>query len=166
MLEGRPSLGLVNLVPIVVSVALLAASMRLFDIEFNAITATILAIALGLGIDYSVHIVHRFIDEYEGSGDVFAALDRAVIGTGGALTGSMLTTTAGVGTLVLAIFPILGSFGVLIALTVVYSYVTALVVTPSVIVVWDRFDRRSRPSGGVFPNDESAVIAETRSADD
>ncbi|WP_264554777.1 efflux RND transporter permease subunit [Halocatena marina] len=137
MLEGRASLGLVNLVPIVVSVALLAGSMRLFDIPFNALTATILAIALGLGIDYSVHVVHRFTDEYELTDDVFAALERTVLGTGGALTGSMLTTASGIGVLVLALFPVLGQFGVLIALTVVYSYITALVVTPSVIVVWE-----------------------------
>lgn len=136
-LEGRASLGLVNLAPIVVSVALLAGSMRLFGIPFNSLTATILAIAFGLGIDYSVHVVHRFTDEYELTGDVFAALDRTVIGTGGALTGSMLTTASGIGVLVLAIFPVLGQFGVLIALTVVYSYVTALVVTPSVVVVWE-----------------------------
>lgn len=135
--EGRASLGLVNLAPIIVSVALLAGSMRLFSIPFNALTATILAIALGLGIDYSVHVVHRFTDEYELTGDVFAALDQTVIGTGGALTGSMLTTASGIGVLVLAIFPVLGQFGVLIALTVVYSYVTALVVTPSVVVLWE-----------------------------
>lgn len=137
VLEGRASLGLVNLAPIVVSVALLAGSMRLLDIPFNALTATILAIALGLGIDYSVHVVHRFVDEYGLTGDVFVALDRTVVGTGGALTGSMLTTASGIGVLVFAIFPVLGQFGVLIALTVVYSYVTALVVTPSVVVVWE-----------------------------
>ena len=138
VLEGRASLGLVNLAPIIVSVALLAGSMRLFGIPFNSLTATILAIALGLGIDYSVHVVHRFTDEYERTNDVFAALDRTVIGTGGALTGSMLTTASGIGVLVLAIFPVLGQFGVLIALTVVYSYVTAIVVTPSVVVLWER----------------------------
>ena len=138
VLEGRASLGLVNLVPIVVAVALLAGSMRLFSIPFNALTATILAIALGLGIDYSVHVVHRFTDEYELTGDVFVALDRTVIGTGGALTGSMLTTASGIGVLVLAIFPVLGQFGLLIALTVVYSYLTALIVTPSVVVLWER----------------------------
>ncbi|MFD1514048.1 efflux RND transporter permease subunit [Halomarina rubra] len=137
VLERRASLGLVNLAPIVVSVALLAGTMRLLDIPFNALTATILAIALGLGIDYSVHVVHRFVDEYRLTGDVFAALDRTVAGTGGALTGSMLTTASGIGVLVFAIFPVLGQFGVLVALTVVYSYVTALVVTPSVVVAWD-----------------------------
>jgi hypothetical protein len=148
VLEGRASLGLVNLAPIIVAVALLAGSMRLFGIPFNSLTATILAIALGLGVDYSVHIVHRFTDEYALTGDVFAALDRTVIGTGGALTGSMLTTASGIGVLVLAVFPVLGQFGLLIALTVVYSYVTSLVVTPSMVVLWEALATRTETTTG------------------
>jgi predicted RND superfamily exporter protein len=137
VLTGYWALGIVNLVPIVVTVTALAASMRLLDIPFNALTATILSITIGLGIDYSVHVVHRFADEYAG-GDtsVDDALVRTVRGTGGALTGSMLTTVTGIGVLVLAITPILGQFGVLTGLSVLYAYLFSLVVTPSVIVVW------------------------------
>jgi predicted RND superfamily exporter protein len=136
VLTGRGSLGVVNIVPIVVTIALLAATMRLLDLPLNALTATILSIAIGLGIDYSAHIVHRFGDEFDESGDLFDALDRTVQGTGGALAGSMLTTTTGTAVLALAITPILGQFGLVIALSVFLSFITAVVVTPSVAVVW------------------------------
>ncbi|EMA50999.1 MULTISPECIES: efflux RND transporter permease subunit [Halococcus] len=140
VIEGRPSLGLVNLAPILVSVALLAGSMRLFGIPLNALTATILSIAIGLGIDYSAHFVHRFADEYhEYDEEVLPALEETVRGTGGALTGSMLTTTTGIGVLALAITPILGQFGLVLALTIFFAYVASILVTPSVIVVWGRF---------------------------
>jgi predicted RND superfamily exporter protein len=137
--EGRPSLGLVNLVPIMVALALLAGSMRLFGIPFNALTATILSIALGLGTDYSAHFVHRFADEYSETEDLFGALSATVSGTGGALTGSMLTTTTGNGVLVLAITPVLGQFGLVLALAIFFAYFTAVVITPSVIVIWSQF---------------------------
>ncbi len=137
VIEGRPSLGLVNLAPIVVSVALLAGSMRLFGIPFNALTATILSIAIGLGIDYSAHFVHRFADEYhEFDEEIFPALEETVRGTGGALTGSMLTTTTGIGVLALAITPILGQFGKVLALSIFFAYLAAILVTPSVVVAW------------------------------
>ncbi|WP_435076643.1 efflux RND transporter permease subunit [Halococcus sp. AFM35] len=138
VIEGRPSLGLVNLAPIVVSVALLAGSMRLFGIPFNALTATILSIAIGLGVDYSAHFVHRFVDEYhELDEDLFAALERTMRGTGGALTGSMLTTTTGIGVLALAITPILGQFGLVVALSIFFAYLTSILLTPSVFVAWE-----------------------------
>ena len=135
LIEGRPSLGLVNIVPIVVTVAALVASMRAVGLAFNAINGTILAIAVGIGIDYAVHVVHRFADEYHDR-ELYPALQRTVIGTGGALTGSMLTTVFGIGVLVLALNPALGVFGILISLSVLYAFLSSILVLPSAIVVW------------------------------
>jgi len=137
VIEGSPSLGIVNMIPIVVTVVALVASMRVVGLKFNAINGTILAIAVGIGIDYSVHVVHRFADEYHNT-ELYPALRKTVVGTGGALTGSMLTTVFGIGVLVLALNPALGAFGALISLSVLYAYLASLVVLPSVIVVWAR----------------------------
>ncbi len=134
---GYATLGVANLVPIVVTVAALGGTMRAAGISFNAFTATILAITIGLGIDYSVHVTHRFADELERR-PAMAALERTVRGTGGALTGSMLTTVFGIGVLVLAVFPAIGQFGVLTGLSVLYAYLASLVVLPSVLAVWVR----------------------------
>jgi predicted RND superfamily exporter protein len=136
LIESKPSLGLVNLVPIIVSITLIAGSMRYLDIPLNVITATILSIAIGLGIDYSAHIVHRFAEEFDETDDLYGSLTSTVGGTGGALLGSMLTTSSGTAVLVLAITPILGQFGLVIALSVFFSFLTAVVVTPSTLVVW------------------------------
>ena len=137
VIEGSPTLGLVNIVPIVVTVVALVASMRAVGLAFNAINGTILAIAVGIGIDYAVHVVHRFADEYHDQA-LYPALRRTVVGTGGALTGSMLTTVFGIGVLVLALNPALGAFGILISLSVLYAYLASLLVLPSTIVVWAR----------------------------
>jgi len=136
-LEGRPSIGIANVLPIAISVVALVASMRAVGIRFNAINGTILAIAIGLGIAYSVHIVHRFIDEFA-ERDLSSALRRTVVGTGGALTGSMLTTVFGVGVLGLALNPAIGVFGILIALSVLYAYLASIFILPSILVVWAR----------------------------
>lgn len=138
-LEGRASLGVANLVPIVVAVVFLAGTMPALGIPLNALTATILSIAVGIGIAYSVHITHRFIDEYNGEPDVYESISTTLRGTGGALTGSMLTTAGGTGALALAITPVLGQFGLLMAISVFYSYVTSMVVLPSTLVIWSRY---------------------------
>jgi len=139
LLEGRPSLGLVNVLPIALTVAALASTMRFLDIPFNVLTGTSLSIAIGLGIDYSAHLLHRFVEEYDGATDADVALLATVRGTGGALTGSMLTTVSGLGVLWLAISPILGQFGLLIALSVLYSYLASILVLPTTLVLWDRY---------------------------
>jgi predicted RND superfamily exporter protein len=139
VLEGRPSMGIANMLPIGLTLVALVATMRALGIKFNAINGTILAIAIGLGIDYSVHIVHRFVDEYAEK-DLFRALRRTIVGTGGALTGSMLTTVSGVGVLAFALNPAVGVFGLLIGLSVSYAYLASIFVLPSVLVLWARWD--------------------------
>ena len=138
LLERRPGLGVANLIPILLTIAALAATMRYLDIPFNVLTGTTLSIGIGLGIDYSAHLVHRFSEEYRGDTQLLEALDISVRGTGGALAGSMVTTTSGTGVLVLAVVPILGQFGLLIALSVLYSFTASILVLPTSIVIWDR----------------------------
>lgn len=135
-LFGEWTLGLVNLLPILLTVTFVLGTMRLFGMKFNALTATLLAVTIGMGVDYSVHLVHRFVEEYETAGDVYAALEPTMRGTGGALTGSMVTTTAGVGVLAIAITPILKTFGILTALSILYAYLASMLVTPSVTILW------------------------------
>ncbi len=140
VLEGRPLLGLVNLYPILVTVAVLVATMRAIGLPLNALTATILSITIGVGVAYSVHITHRFIDEYKHGNGTLESMVITLSGTGGALTGSMLTTSIGAGALVLAITPVLGNFGLLMAISVFYSYLTAIFVLPPTLFVWARYD--------------------------
>jgi predicted RND superfamily exporter protein len=164
LLEGRPLLGIANTVPIAITVAAIAASMRYTDVPLNALTGTILSIAIGLGIDYSAHVVHRFSEEFDDDGDVYAALEATVRGTGGALTGSMLTTVTGIGVLVLAITPILGQFGLLTGLSILYSFLASIVVLPSVLVVWARLTGRGgTPSSTSSPADATPSTSTTPS---
>jgi predicted RND superfamily exporter protein len=146
VLQGRWSLGLVNLAPILVTVSLVVASMRALSVPFNTLTATLLAITIGLGIDYSAHVVQRFAEEFDRR-PLYESLEVTTRGTGGALTGSVLTTAMGIGVLAIAITPILGTFGLLTALSIVYSFLTALLVTPSAIVLWAQLGawRRGSP---------------------
>ncbi|MFW5917500.1 MAG: efflux RND transporter permease subunit [Halorubrum sp.] len=141
-LEGKAVYGLLNLVPVLVTVGLLVGSMRAFEIPLTPINAPILSVSIGLGVDYTVHFVHRFVDEFKGGKAVEEALDVTIAGTGGALTGSMLTTVCGLGVLWLAVIPLLRDFGVLLALGVLYAYLCSILLVPSLVVVWDRYGDR------------------------
>ncbi len=138
VLEGRASLGVANLVPIVVTLAVLGGTMAVLGVPLNALTGTSLSITIGVGVAYSVHVTHRFIDEYNACDDGYESLLITMRGTGGALTGSVLTTLGGAGSLVLAITPILGQFGLLMVISVIYSYLMAIVVLPPTLLVWER----------------------------
>ncbi|QSG10683.1 putative exporter of the RND superfamily [Halapricum desulfuricans] len=138
-LNGRAIYGVINLIPVVVTVAAIAGSMRYLGISISAFNAPILSVSIGLSVDYTVHFMHRFVDEFESGKDVHDALDVTVRGTGSALTGSMLTTVFGLGVLALALIPLIAEFGILLAMSIFYAYAASILILPSTIVVWDRF---------------------------
>ncbi|MFB6110500.1 MAG: RND family transporter [Halodesulfurarchaeum sp.] len=137
------TLGIVNLVPILLTVAFVLATMRVLGMKLNALTGTLLAVTIGMGVDYTVHVVHRFVEEFRDQSESEPALVTTMRGTGGALTGSMLTTTLGVGVLGLAITPILQTFGILTAISIGIAYLMSIVVTPSLAVLWVGFRKPS-----------------------
>ncbi|HKL28114.1 MAG TPA: MMPL family transporter [Natrialbaceae archaeon] len=138
-LEGSASLGAITLVPVLLALAWVLGSMWLLDISFNAQTALITSLGIGLGVDYSIHVSERFKRELDARGAVEPSLIATVRGTGGALLGSAITTTSGFAVLAVSIVPSLQRFGIVIALAIVYAFVAAVLVLPSILVLWARF---------------------------
>jgi predicted RND superfamily exporter protein len=102
---GSATLGVITAVPVVLALGWLVGTMWLVGLSFNALTALITSISIGLGVDYAIHMVDRYVDELEKQESVRAALEASVRGTGGALLGSAVTTAGGFGVLMFAIVP-------------------------------------------------------------
>lgn len=139
-LTGNPaSLGIVTLLPVLFSVTWILGTMWLIEMPFNALTGTIAALTIGLGIAYSIHISARYELELRRQEDVWKAMQTTVTGTGGALLGSAATTVGGFGTLALAILPALQQFGIITGLTIIYAFLASVLVLPSLLVLWTRY---------------------------
>ncbi len=72
----------VAVIPVGLVAAWLYAVMYLAGFGLNFVTATIGAISIGVGIDYSIHMTARFREELRRVGDPRAALARAADATG------------------------------------------------------------------------------------
>ncbi|MEN8042177.1 MAG: efflux RND transporter permease subunit, partial [Actinomycetota bacterium] len=125
----------VSVLPIGLVVIGIYAFMATFGYTVNVVTATIAAIAVGVGIDFSTHFTARFREELDGEGSALDAVHRAGTGTGGALVLSALTSVLGFLVMALAPTPIFSTFGVLTAVMIALSLVVALLVLPSLLVL-------------------------------
>ena len=108
-------LSAVSVVPILLVIAWLLGFMYLFDYDLNVVTATIAAISVGVGIDFSIHYAMRFREELRRSGDRMVAIRHAAQDTGTALMLSGGTSVLGFAFLALAPLPILAAYGLLTA---------------------------------------------------
>jgi len=136
--EGHPSLGAVTLLPISFAIAWILGTMYLLGIPFNVMTALITSFTIGIGVDYAIHVSERYMQELHAQGDMGAALETAVLGTGGAMLGSAITDISAVAVLAFAILVPLQQFGIITALTIAYSFLAAVVVLPALLVLWTR----------------------------
>jgi uncharacterized protein len=140
----QPLLGLLTMVPSTLAAAWVIGSMWLIGLSFNVLTSTIAALAIGIGVPYGIHVTHRFVEDRRRYGGVDEAMRQTMLHTGGALAGSAITTAVGFGVLVFASLTPLQQFGGVTALTILYALIGGVLVQPSLLVLWDRWERRSR----------------------
>ncbi len=147
------ALGAVTVVPVALTVGLVFASMYVFAVPLTFVTALLLSIAVGLGVDYSIHVSDRYAQELADGADSLSALETAATGTGGALLGSMLTSGIAFATMLLHPSPQLRSFGALVVFALSLAFLLSVVVLPSMLHLWaDRV--RSPTPGAVAPSDD------------
>jgi predicted RND superfamily exporter protein len=126
---------LVSVLPIGLVVIGLYAFMATFGYTVNVVTATIAAIAVGVGIDFSTHFTARYREELSKNDDRLEAVRRSGAGTGGALVLSAVTSVLGFSVMAMAPAPIFATFGALTAVMIVLSLMVAILVLPSLLVL-------------------------------
>ena len=126
---------IVTIIPIGLVVAWLYALMYLAGFALNWVTATIAAVSIGIGIDYSIHMTQRFREELAKAADKVQALRRAAQGTGVALMASAATSIVGFTVMAFAPMPLFSSYGILTALMIFLAAAASLVVLPSLLLL-------------------------------
>lgn len=136
----RPVLGFVAVGPIVLVLIWVLGTMALLDIPYSLITSIITALSIGIGVDYTIHMIHRYQEEFSGVRNPEKAAVRTLATTGSALLGSALTTALGFGVLVFS--PLEGSqqFGITSAITIAYSLLVSILVVPPAMTVWGAYE--------------------------
>ena len=135
----QPSLAFVAVGPIVLVLISVLGTMALLGIPYTLITSIITALSIGIGVDYTIHIIHRYREEFAHLRNPEKAAIRTLSTTGSALLGSALTTAFGFGVLIAS--PLLASqqFGITATITIVYSLIVSVLVVLPAMVVWGSY---------------------------
>ncbi len=123
-------LALIAIVPNLVSVPLVLGLMGWLDIPLNFMTITIAAISIGIGVDDTIHYVHRFGEEVVVDWDYQAAVRRSHGSIGRAMYYTTVTITIGFSILVLSKFVPTIYFGMLTALAMMIALAANFTVLP------------------------------------
>jgi predicted RND superfamily exporter protein len=122
--------GLIAAVPLSLAILCNFAVMGFLDIKINLGTALISGLAVGIGIDYTIHFIEFFKHEYQAGGDF---LRRTFVGTGKAIVINALSVGAGFGVLAFSHFRIIAQLGALIMFSMFITALVSLTVIPALL---------------------------------
>jgi len=139
LLLKSPFKGLACSIPIAVTVLVNFGIMGWTAIPLDVATSMIASIAVGIGIDYSIHFYTRYQEEKENGNPIHQSLDKAIHTVGRANYFNAFAVTGGFLVLLFSAFPPLRTFGLLSSITMIVSFLGAMVLLPSLIVFKTRY---------------------------
>jgi hypothetical protein len=122
---GGPVRALLALLPLFVGLVWMLGGMALIGLRLNFFNIFVLTMIIGIGVDYGIHLLHRW---YESAGD-----PGAVAETAKAIAVAALTTMVGFGSLVLSHYPGLRSVGGAAILGALSTAVLSITLLPALL---------------------------------
>ena len=137
--DREPVLAVIAVVPVAIVLVWVLGTMSLLGIPFSPVTSLITALCIGIGVDYTIHVIHRYREQFTANRDPEAAAAQTLATTGAALVGSAVTTAVGFGVMALSPASTIAQFGVVAAITIAYSLVVSVLLVPPAMAVWGAF---------------------------
>jgi predicted RND superfamily exporter protein len=126
------------LIPLLLAVLLTCAAGVLLKIDFNFANIIVIPLILGIGVDYSIHMIHRFRSPTDSQKNLLkSATSRAVFF-------SALTTIVSFGSLSFLSHRGTASMGILLTFCTGFMILCSLVLLPALLQLYGRGERARR----------------------
>jgi hypothetical protein len=144
VLFASPGAGLLCVLPPALAVLFNYAVMGACDIPLGVATSMFCGMTLGVGVDYSIHLIERCRISFGRCGDVRSALGDAVSFAGPAIIFDAVAIAVGFGVLTLSKVPANNRLGVLLVVSICSCLLVTLLLLPALLMLWrPRFLRRA-----------------------
>jgi len=127
-------LGIIFFTILVSLLATLVSASVLFG-GLNIVTALVSAMLIGLGFDYTLHILDRYAMEFRMSGNALQALEITYVNTGRSILISAVTTATAFFSIVITSFKGLHELGIIAGLGILLCMASTLLILGSLLVV-------------------------------
>ncbi len=135
------NLALIGVLPNMLAASLVLGGMGLVGIPLDLMTITIAAITIGIGVDDTIHYIHRFKREFALDRDYIASMYRCHGSIGKAMYYTSCTIVFGFAILVLSNFKPSIYFGLLTGVAMLAALMGALLLLPKLIILFKPLGR-------------------------
>ena len=154
-------LSLITILPVVAITLWLRGGMVLTGTSINIVTVQISSLAIGLGVDYAIHMVQRVREaRFENPhGNQEDWMEESLEETGNNVAMSAFTDFVGFMVLTLSIMPLFVTFGMIMAIMIFLSFVAAVIMLPALLFQFGNLEgNRPPPEPSVEPEPEEPLF--------
>tara|TARA_R110002050_G_scaffold300779_1_gene472609 strand:+ start:32267 stop:34525 length:2259 start_codon:yes stop_codon:yes gene_type:complete len=130
--------GIFAAIPVVATIIVLFGFMGITGIPLDIATVLVASIALGIGIDYSIHVITGFNKHLTTHGDAEKAIEETILLSGKAVIINVISVSAGFLVLLFSQIVPLQNFGLLVAISMIGSGFGALTLLPVILILVNR----------------------------
>lgn len=142
---------IIGFMPLAYSILLTFGVLGTIQPEMTILSIAVVALLLGLGVDYSIYLANRFAEEHDVS-DKITRVERTLGLTGKAVFLCAFTTIIGFGSLMTSSMPPMVTFGFGCAIGIMFVFLSATILVPCLCLIlhfekhetnhhWKRFAR-------------------------
>jgi len=136
--------GLLAIIPIIFAILWTVGIMGWVRLPFTVLTSGMMAIVMGMGIDFSIHLIHNTRAMLAKGKAITESIIYSVTTTGEAISVTTLTTVVGFSSLTLATLLVTRRLGLTLAIAVFSAFVICLLIVPATLVIEHNFKNRKR----------------------
>ena len=139
LLYSHPIKAFIPLLPILFIVGWSGMTMYFLDLSYTPLTATLGALIIGIGTEFTILIMERYFEEREKGHAKVDAMKITNKTIGKAIFATALANIGGFSALVASDFVILSDFGLMTLINISLALLSTIVVLPSILIILDRF---------------------------
>lgn len=131
---GSLFFGLAATSVVFIGIALEIGTLVLLKWPLDFMTVMVSSLVIGAGIDFGIHLTHRFREEWHHGGvEIDEAMRRTVGNVGKALLAAAITTAGAFGIIAISQISYMRRFGGITALSLAFALLASLLVLPSIL---------------------------------
>ncbi len=136
ILFRSPYLATIAIIPNVLPVSTVLGTLGWLGIPLDMMTIMIAAITLGIAVDFAIHYIHRFREEFPKDRNYAAAMHRCHNSIGQAIYYTSITIIIGFSILVLSNFYPTVYFGIFTGLAIFVALLSSVTLLPLLLISW------------------------------
>lgn len=139
LLYRHPVKAFIPLLPILLIVGWSGLMMHFLGLSYTPLTATLGALIIGIGTEFTILIMERYFEEREKGNAKVKAMTITNTTIGKAIFATALANIGGFSALVASDFVILSDFGLMTLINISLALFSTIIVLPSILIVLDRY---------------------------